>query len=233
MNAPGWYGKIPALGDFASRRLASAFVAPWDDWLQDSMSQSRQALGAQWLDIYLTSPVWRFVLLPGVINAQAWAGVLMPSVDKVGRHFPLTLALGLDMQPSPVSALFQAQAWFDALEAEALAALAPQSTAETLEKKLQGLPWQIPPLASDAVSPAGAAVAEWLRSASEQPLRRPLPSLHSLTDTMARAQQSLVGSLGYGRSFWWTGMDGGEAGAELLCFKGLPSAYNFKMLLQP
>ena len=27
---PGWYGKIPSLGDFASRRLPQSFVAAWD-----------------------------------------------------------------------------------------------------------------------------------------------------------------------------------------------------------
>ena len=28
--APGFYGKLPARGDFVRRRLPSAFVAPWD-----------------------------------------------------------------------------------------------------------------------------------------------------------------------------------------------------------
>ena len=31
-------------------------------------------------------PIWRFVLLPGLIGSNGWAGVLMPSVDRVGRR---------------------------------------------------------------------------------------------------------------------------------------------------
>jgi hypothetical protein len=32
--------------------------------------------------------------LPGLIGSNGWAGVLMPSVDRVGRQFPLTLVAG-------------------------------------------------------------------------------------------------------------------------------------------
>src|SRR5512139_3843786 len=94
-SMPGWYGKIPNLGDFASRRLPSRFIVAWDDWLQRALASSRAQLGGQWLDLYLTSPVWRFLLMPGVCGSAAWAGVLMPSVDRVGRYFPLTIALEL------------------------------------------------------------------------------------------------------------------------------------------
>ena len=91
----GWYGKLPCLGDFASRRLDAEFITPWDAWLQRCIATSRQQLGEQWLDIYLTSPMWRFILAPGICGERACAGVLLPSVDKVGRYFPLTFALPL------------------------------------------------------------------------------------------------------------------------------------------
>ena len=32
-GVPGWFGKLPGLGDFASRRLPDTFVAAWDRWL--------------------------------------------------------------------------------------------------------------------------------------------------------------------------------------------------------
>src|ERR1043165_7880768 len=54
-NIAGWYGKMPCLGDFASRRLTPDFITPWDAWLQRSIATSRQQLGEQWLEIYLTS----------------------------------------------------------------------------------------------------------------------------------------------------------------------------------
>ena len=56
----GFYGKLPSHGDFLRRRLSDAFVGGWDAWLQDCLAGSREALGDRWLDVYLTSPAWRF-----------------------------------------------------------------------------------------------------------------------------------------------------------------------------
>lgn len=87
----GFFGKLPSHGDFVRRRVADDFVAGWDSWLQQCLAQSRETLGDAWLDTYLTSPVWRFALAPAVCGAAAVAGILVPSVDRVGRYFPLTL----------------------------------------------------------------------------------------------------------------------------------------------
>ena len=38
---PGWYGKLPSLGDFASRRLGADFIPPWDAWLQEVIHATR------------------------------------------------------------------------------------------------------------------------------------------------------------------------------------------------
>src|SRR5262249_53859270 len=78
---PGWYGKLPNIGDFASRRLESQFISAWDAWLQEVIQATRGDLGESWLDCYLTMPIWRFLLLPGLVGPSGWAGVLMPSVD--------------------------------------------------------------------------------------------------------------------------------------------------------
>ena len=90
---PGWYGKLPALGDFAGRRLPPLFVDPWDRWLALGMSHWRDSDPA-WLEAFLAAPTWRFALGAGVPFelSPGYAGVLMPSVDRVGRYFPLTIA---------------------------------------------------------------------------------------------------------------------------------------------
>ena len=104
MQAPtGWYGKLPILGDFTRRHLPPAFIDPWDDWLQAGIAGSRAALGGAWLDNYLTAHVWHFVLMPGVLGPQAWAGVWSPSVDRVGRYFPFTLAAPLAPGGTPAA----------------------------------------------------------------------------------------------------------------------------------
>ena len=62
--APGWFGKLPHLGDFASRRLPPSFVRPWDRWLQRGLASARSELGERWLDLYLVAPILRFWLAP-------------------------------------------------------------------------------------------------------------------------------------------------------------------------
>jgi type VI secretion system protein ImpM len=50
---PGWYGKLPSLGDFASRRLEADFIEPWDLWLGEGLQAQRGTFGEGWLDAYL------------------------------------------------------------------------------------------------------------------------------------------------------------------------------------
>ena len=119
----GFFGKIPSLGDFVTRDLPREFLDTWDDWLQRSIADSKVALGDAWLDTYLTSPIWRFVLLPGVCGESGWAGILMPSVDKVGRYFPLTFAVSLGEDVQPFQVVDEAASWFTAVESLALTVL--------------------------------------------------------------------------------------------------------------
>jgi type VI secretion system protein ImpM len=90
----GWFGKIPALGDFVVRRLPEAFVDAWDAWLSTELAAAQDLLGPQFAPIYDRAPAWCFALAPGVIGAGWWYGAWMPSADRVGRRFPLTFALG-------------------------------------------------------------------------------------------------------------------------------------------
>jgi type VI secretion system protein ImpM len=88
----GFCGKIPARGDFVRSGLPRAFVEPWDAWLQAGLAASRAVLGDNWLPAWLEAPVWRFALAPGLCGPDAVLGLWLPSVDRVGRHFPLTFA---------------------------------------------------------------------------------------------------------------------------------------------
>ena len=92
---PGWFGKLPGMGDFAHRRLPESFRSVWDQWLQRGLARLRDR-HADWTEHYLEAPVWCFALGPKVAGEGAWIGVLMPSVDGVGRYFPFTLAVELD-----------------------------------------------------------------------------------------------------------------------------------------
>lgn len=138
----GWHGKLPSLGDFATRRLDAAFVDAWDAWLSAGLSALRTLPG--WLDAYLASPVWRFLLLsgvlPGPIGERAWAGVLMPSVDRVGRYYPLTIALPLPALPADTEAVESLWRWLVRLDEAAADALHEDWSIDMLEAELQRLP---------------------------------------------------------------------------------------------
>jgi type VI secretion system protein ImpM len=88
----GFYGKIPSRGDFVRSGLPRPFIDAWDGWLQHVMAESRVLLGDAWLPAWMEAPVWRFSICPGVCGPGAALGLFMPSVDRAGRHFPLTLA---------------------------------------------------------------------------------------------------------------------------------------------
>ena len=146
----GWgaYGKIPALGDFVRLGLSPGFVTPWDRWLQAGLVGARQRLGAGFRPRYDRAPVWRFALSPGIAGAMGACGVLMPSVDRVGRAFPLTLAvLAPGTPPDPAAPRALANA-----EEVALDALEPAAGREALRAALDALaPPDGPPAPSGAM----------------------------------------------------------------------------------
>jgi type VI secretion system protein ImpM len=157
---PGWHGKLPSLGDFASRRLDTSFIEPWDGWLAAGLLALREARPEGWLEDYLGSPSWRFLLMPGVLpgvaGKQGWAGVLMPSVDRVGRYFPLTLVLPLGDGPASAQQMAGVWHWLARLDELARDALFEDWTAERLEHELarMALP-EVSPLSSpDAALPS-------------------------------------------------------------------------------
>jgi type VI secretion system protein ImpM len=146
-NPSGAFGKMPALGDFFRLRADPAFVSVWDTWLQEAMLAGRRTLGPRWDDCYLTSPVWRFCLPKDLAGPTAIAGVLMPSIDRVGRQFPLTLMAGLPIGHAgdAFRGLFAQAAFLDALEALALDCLDDSMTRDDLDARLSRImPDEVP-----------------------------------------------------------------------------------------
>jgi type VI secretion system protein ImpM len=95
----GYFGKVPARGDFIQGNLPADFIGSWSEWLQAVIAVSREQLGDKWLNCYLTSPIWHFALSADVCGDSAMVGTLMPSVDQVGRHFYFTIARPVAQSP--------------------------------------------------------------------------------------------------------------------------------------
>ena len=207
-GAPGFFGKVTSHGDFVSRRLPPALVEAWDVWLQQCIHCSKQQLGAEWLAYYLTSPIWRFAVASGVLDALPWSGVLMPSVDRVGRHFPLMIAA----PGSPGVALTEyvsgGMAWFDRLEDLARDTLAADFVLEQFDQALAVIPIQ----QTGAIM--GDAVAGW---------RLPLSAPGGVPSGLAQLLQQ-------GHSLWWTGGSPNVAPSLLAC-RGMPAPPSFAAML--
>ena len=124
------HGKLPALGDFVTRGLGGAALERWDGWLQQLVSASRAGLGPDWQAAWLRMPAWHFALGASVLSNEPCAGVLIPSVDKVGRSYPFSVLS--PMRPGGIpSADWQARA-----EALAIEALEGRLDASLLQQRL-------------------------------------------------------------------------------------------------
>ncbi|MGX9179704.1 type VI secretion system-associated protein TagF [Mesorhizobium sp. BHbdii] len=134
MILPGFYGKIPATGDFVTRRLPGDFVRIWDRWL------------AQHIVPLIGSETWprttalRFLAGPAPFGASA--GIILQSADRVGRRFPLTIVAQL---PDASIQLARADAWFAGIEEAAFAAQQGELTPDELDSALAELP-AVPPV---------------------------------------------------------------------------------------
>lgn len=82
-------GKLPAHGDFISRGLDDEAIEAADAAVAEAITLAALRWDYRWDDVYVETPVWRFVAAPGVVGRDWVAGVFMASVDAVGRQFPL------------------------------------------------------------------------------------------------------------------------------------------------
>ena len=168
------------------------------------MRESREVLGERWLECFLSAPVWRFALPAGMVASAGWVGLLVPSVDRVGRYFPLTIAAPIQGDGIDVpAALVQALPWLDSIEALALDALRPKLDFDAFDQRLAQMP-----LAIDA--PALAAPAS---SDDTVPLGLPQASFEAWQlapeDSEAALQQTLL-----------TGLPGRRASSAVWLTKG-------------
>ncbi len=226
----GFYGKLPSHGDFVSRSVASGFVDRWDAWLQAGVAQSRSDLGDGWLDLFLTSPVWRFALQAGVVAGGAFAGILLPSVDRVGRYFPLTIVSELPTHTHPHIVSVAAAAWFDWVEAVARRAL--EEEVLDLDALLQDLRASEQLLRDDRVSAEPIAVLESGFPGAGAFWRFALDAEADMGRFYARLSTGLAGNAHAPLALWWSsGSD--RVQPSVLMSRGLPPAATFQDFLRP
>lgn len=92
----GWFGKLPAVGDFAGRGLPLALRESVDGWCEEGMKALVDGGSVDWREAYLVSPVWHFVMNAGVWHDNALTGCFAPSIDRIGRCSPLIVLRSFD-----------------------------------------------------------------------------------------------------------------------------------------
>jgi len=217
-TAPGFHGKLVTKGDFVTRRLPRSFLDPWDAWLQDVIGGSRARMGEAWLDAYLTSPIWRFVLSAGLCGDAVAAGVVMPSVDRVGRYFPLSLVASLPDCGAPIDLPIAGAEWFGAAESLVRSALDDGFDFDRFDEQVAAL--GVP--ASSMVT-AGAMM-------SSSALRLPLAADQTVADAYRKIAGNFLADAYPRCSLWWTAGSQDIEPIFLVC-KGLPTPESFGAFL--
>src|SRR5271170_985696 len=216
----GLYGKLPAKRDFVAANTPRRFLETWEPWLQAGVATSRQILGEAWRDAYLSAPIWRFWLGANICS-EAVLGAFMPSIDGVGRYFPLTIFIGEGAGVLPPPELEPNKDWFDAVETILLDALQPERDFESVAAAVAGLD-------EPAQTPAETSLAGMTLLSDGAIL------VHDFGDELAL---SLRAARRFGhrqtfaaQSFWWT--IGGEGfSPTALIETGLPGPQRFAEML--
>lgn len=228
---PGWYGKLPTLGDFASRRLDAAWISIWDTWLAEGLGALRENDDG-WLDAYLASPAWRFVLmpraLPGDAGTRGCAGVLMASVDRVGRYFPLTLVAALDVVPRSTAQLDALLGWLARLEDIAVDAMQDDWSIDRLEQELAACPCPIEGEGEgDGDAPPDDALQRRLAGGAEPFIGDAPAEAAALGRRFADAAIAQAQSAWTGASFW---LASSAQPPRMMITRGLPARREFAAL---
>ncbi len=220
LMAAGLFGKLPAKRDFIGANASRRFLEVWEPWLQAGVAMSKQMLGDAWLDAYNRAPIWRY-WLGADFCGETMIGAFMPSVDGVGRSFPLGVFAGEGDALLPPPELEPNDAWFEAVEALLLDALEPGATLEMIAERVAALP---PP----ALEP---------RMTKDRGLEELADGGVLARDIGKQVSAAFLAARRFGRrrafasqTFWWT--IGGEGFPSLaLSEVGLPASTRFADML--
>ncbi len=162
-------------------------------------------------------------VLPGDAAACAWGGVLMPSVDRVGRYFPLTLVRPLGAGPASTQQMGALWHWLGRLDELARDALYEDWSAERLEEELARMaaPELAPQPIDDSAPPSADGVLHELSCGA---------GLDAALHIGVEAQRGWA-ERAHGCAWWFARPD--DAPPRLLRSRRLPAASSLARLFGP
>jgi type VI secretion system protein ImpM len=215
--AAGFFGKLPSAGDFVQRRLPPGFVDAWDRHFESAVAESRSALNGSWQEAYHASPAWRFLLGPAVCGELAWAGILGPGADRVGRCFPMVIAAPIAADDASCRrTLTDGGSWFDLAEQVHFAAQADASiSVDMFDEQIAAL--ASPLDARDSGAPDPLRDIDWSTASH---WRVPLPAAGDTGAFLGGLWTRLAATPG-NWCLWWTA-GAGRVPASVLITNRLP-----------
>ncbi|MDH3326234.1 MAG: type VI secretion system-associated protein TagF, partial [Gammaproteobacteria bacterium] len=201
----GYFGKLPMRGDFIQRNMSAEFVHTWDNWLQSVIATSHHNLGHQWLDHYLVSPIWRYLIPQQSQTYQL--GVMLPSVDKVGRYFPFTISVNITPKVDASRIISKNRDWFNMAENIALQALNESIDYEQLNAIID----ELEPRDNITEFNQGRRIS----------FRIPVDKFTSIENALEESRQYLPAKPKFNFSYWWNEGNQEKPG-NLICCEGMP-----------
>jgi type VI secretion system protein ImpM len=217
----GLVGKLPQKRDFVALSAPREFLRLWEPWIETSLVESQVGLDRnEWVATFATAPIWRFFLGSGLCGATV-RGAFMPSVDALGRYFPLTvLAWPTEGENLAPPAEDPQWLWFESAEELLLLTLDSDVSMETIVDSLGKLGDAV------AIAPPSAETQVLFLPIAAGALAQPLRQIFSAGaehDQAAIADPTQM-------TFWWT-LGGDERPAWAWCRKSMPNPRQFMSML--
>jgi type VI secretion system protein ImpM len=213
------YGKLPTKRDFIALGAPREVLNTFEPWLQSAIAASRTTLAENWQNAFLNAPIWRF-WLGAELCGHSTLGAFMPSLDGVGRYFPLTLFARADPGAAIPPPEFNPQDdWFQKTENFLLATLHHDTAFDTILADLANL--KTPVQEAKTTGPHITIQPDITFATAPQ---------HNFADVFQSIRTHDYDKIYAATSFWWTlGGDGFPPMA--LCASGMPDPFLFAAML--
>ena len=194
----GWYGKLPASGDFVSRRIPRSLLDMLDDWLSRGLAEMQASLPDEWRASFAAAPAWYFTIPASVGGGDTLIGLIVPSHDRVGRAFPLCAGIVLPPDAVVGQLLADAHGWLSRLGEVVVRARDRGLPLEEFDAAVRAI--ALPSTSQRVPTDGGDDILNVLGLAPLDAPTVPMPLAHAIP----WPELPLIFDANAATSFWWT-----------------------------